>query len=195
MFSGPNPPWHFNTNGISSQTTVLVIIWMRHLASPPSLPKCCTTFQAALVVWEGFTPGYRQYHLEDLPSPCIIGELKRQDQEPASNLGVGPTAAEAHNPTTTETATSRIRAPVSHVASTQPSARPARLTTRNEWNSPCSTYPLQSRRRLSKRAYPSFSQPYPPTLSPISSRITRVRLASRRWTTVLEATRNMSTTI
>ena len=98
-----------------------------------------TTFQAALVVSDGFTPGYRQYHLEDLLSPCVVGELKRQDQEPASKLGVGPTAAEAHNPTTTETATSRIRAAVSHVTGTQPSARPARV--KQEWISPCSTVP------------------------------------------------------
>ena len=153
-----------------SMTTEYCGVGYRRLAQrewcgwmPRSLPKRCTTFQAALVVWEGFTPGYRQYHLEGLPSPCVIGELRSRSSLHESRLG--PTAAEAaHNPTTTETATYRIRAPVSHVAGIQPSARPARLTARKGYRH-AQQYPLQSRRLFSKSlpqfltAMPTYSIP------------------------------------
>ena len=48
------------------------------LTSQPT--KALYPFPDGLGSLESLTPGYHQYHLEDLLSPCVIGESRRPDQ-------------------------------------------------------------------------------------------------------------------
>jgi len=128
-----------DTNGISSRLPCPLLYGC--LVSP-HLPasKALHHFPNGTGGLESFTPGYRQYHLEYLPSPCVIGESERQNQPPILESGQRRLR---------RTSTPRPRQPFleeelryTTFLGGQPFARLARLTPATEFailNSPCSS--------------------------------------------------------